>query len=45
MISTSQNAKKKKLLRAAMVKARVDAIHTNGSWEVTKPIDDPSKPK
>ena len=31
----------KRLLRAATVKARVNAIHTEGSHEETKPIDDP----
>ena len=31
----------KKLLRAATVKARVNAVHTRGSWEKTKPIGDP----
>ena len=30
-----------KLLRAATVRARVKAIHTSGSREETKPIDDP----
>ena len=32
---------KKKLLRAAIVKARVNAIHIGGSREETKPIDGP----
>ena len=31
----------KKLLRAATTKARVNATHTSGSQEETKPIDDP----
>ena len=31
----------KKLLRAATVKAQVNAIHTRGSREETKPINDP----
>ena len=31
----------KKLLRAAIVKARVNAIHTGGSREETKPVDGP----
>ena len=31
----------KKLLRAATVKVRVNAIHTGGSREETKPIDGP----
>ena len=31
----------KKLLRVAMVKARVNAVHLSGSMEETKPIDDP----
>ena len=31
----------KKLLRAAIVKARVNAIHTGGNSEETKPIDSP----
>ena len=30
-----------KLLRVAIVKARVNAVHTSGSREETKPIDDP----
>ena len=30
-----------KLLRAATVKAWVNAVHTRGSWEETKPIGDP----
>ena len=32
---------KNKLLRAATVKARVNTIHTRGSHEETKSIDDP----
>ena len=31
----------KKLLRAAMVKARVNAVHTSSSREEAKPINDP----
>ena len=31
----------KKLMRAATVKGRVNAVHTGGSREETKPIDDP----
>ena len=31
----------KKLLRAATVKAQVNAVHTSGIREETKPIDDP----
>ena len=31
----------RKILRAAMVKAQVNAIHTGGSHEETKPIDGP----
>ena len=31
----------KKLLRAAMVKARVNVVHTSDNQEETKPIDDP----
>ena len=30
-----------KALKSATVKARVNAIHTRGSLEETKPIDDP----
>ena len=32
---------RKKILRAATVKARVNAIHTEGNHEETKPIDGP----
>ena len=34
-------SQQKKLLRAATVKARVNATHSSGSREETKPIDDP----
>ena len=35
------NRQQKKLLRAATVKALVNAVHTRGSREETKPIDNP----
>ena len=35
------NRQQKKFLRAATVKALVNAVRTRGSWEETKLIDDP----
>ena len=36
-----KKCQQKKLLRAATIKAWVNAVQTGGSWEETKPIDDP----
>ena len=41
MTSTNRSANKKKLLRAATIKAQVNTVHGGGSWEETKPIDGP----
>ena len=41
MTNTNRRTKQKKLLRVATVKAWVNAVHTRGSREETKPIDGP----